>query len=77
MQATKFRVGWKVILVIIALPAPLLNSYKGVPSSELKILIIVPLIEAEAINVPYELIVRAPISDSWAYILFSILLSTT
>lgn len=66
-----------MILVIRALPAPLLSSYNGVPSSELKILMIVPFIEAEAISVPYELIVRAPISDSCAYILFSILLSTT
>lgn len=60
----KFKVGWNVMLVINALLAPLLNSYNNMPSSELNILMTVPLTDAVAINVPYEFIERAPISDS-------------
>jgi hypothetical protein len=52
VQAIKFKVGWNVIEAISALPAPLLSSYSNMPSSELNIRIIVPLIEAVASKVP-------------------------
>jgi hypothetical protein len=65
------------MLVMNALLDPLLNSYKSTPSSALKILIIVPLIEAVAIKVPSEFTAKAPTSDSWACMILSMLLSTT
>jgi hypothetical protein len=71
-----FMVGWKLILVITALPEPRLSSYNNCPSSELKILIIVPFIEPVAIRVPSPLTARAPMSDSCAWIKLSMLLST-
>ena len=58
--------GWNIILVIKAFPEPLLSSYSNTPSSALKILIIVPLVEAVAISVPSELTANAPTSDSCA-----------
>lgn len=64
VQASIFIVGWKLMLVIKALPEPLLSSYKSTPSSALNILIIVPFIEAVAIKVPSELTARAPTSLS-------------
>jgi hypothetical protein len=60
-----------------ALPEPLLSSYSNTPSSALKILMIVPFIDAVAISVPSELTARAPTSLSWAWMMLSILLSTT
>lgn len=77
MQAIKFMDGWNVIDVMKALPDPLLNSYNCTPSSLLKILIIVPLVDAVAISVPSLFTANAPTSDSCAKIVFSILLSTT
>jgi hypothetical protein len=64
VQAIKFRDGWKVMLVINALPEPLLSSYNNTPSSLLNILMIVPLVEAVAIRVPSALTAKAPTSDS-------------
>jgi hypothetical protein len=64
VQAIKFSIGWKTILVIKAFPDPLLNSYKSSPSSALKILIKVPCIEAVAINVPSAFTANAPTSLS-------------
>ena len=52
------------MLVINALPEPLLNSYRHFPSSALKILIIVPFIDADATRVPSALTANAPTSDS-------------
>lgn len=77
VQAIMYFVGWKIILVIRALPDPLLSSCKSTPSSALKILIIVPLVDALAIRVPSAFTARAPTSDSWAWTTLSIDLSTT
>jgi len=72
-----FIVGWNMMLVMNAFPEPLLNSYSKTPSSALKILMIVPLVEPVAISVPSQLTASAPTSDSCACIMLSILLSTT
>jgi hypothetical protein len=77
VHAIIFIDGWKFMLVINALPDPLLNSCNNTPSSALKILIIVPFVDAVAINVPSEFTAKAPTSDSCACIILSILLSTT
>jgi hypothetical protein len=77
VQAIKYSVGWNTILVMNALPDPLLNSYNNSPSSALNIFINVPLIDAVAINVPSALTANAPTSLSCACILVSIDLSTT
>jgi len=66
VHATRFIVGWNIMLVMKALPDPLLSSYNYSPSSVLNILISVPLTEAVARRVPSEFKVRAPISYSWA-----------
>jgi len=63
-QAMRFLVGWNMILLMIAYPEPLLSSCTRSPSSTLKILIRVPLIEALANNVPSEFIAKAAISYS-------------
>jgi hypothetical protein len=65
------------MLVIKALPEPLLNSYNKTPSSALKTLIIVPRTDAVAISVPSGFTAKAPTSDSCPYITLSMLLSTT
>ena len=72
-----FIVGWKIMLVIRALPEPRLNSYSNTPSSALKILMIVPFVDALAIRVPSAFTARAPTSDSCACTTLSMLLSTT
>jgi hypothetical protein len=59
-----FIVGWKVMLVMKALPEPLLSSCSSTPSSALKTLMIVPLTEAVAIKVPSGFTANAPTSDS-------------
>jgi len=55
-----------VRLVINAFPEPLLNSCNKAPSSLLKILMMVPFVEAVAMRVPSALTASAPTSDSWA-----------
>lgn len=77
VHAIKCRTGWKIILVINALPDPLLNSYNILPSSALNILIMVPLTDAEATSVPSALTATAPTSDSWALISTWLALSVT
>lgn len=52
------------MLVIKALADPLLSSWRHFPSSAEKILIMVPLVEAEATSVPSQFTARAPTSDS-------------
>lgn len=64
VHAIKCRVGWKIILVINAFPDPLLSSYRHFPSSALNTLMIVPLIDADAISVPSAFTAKAPTSDS-------------
>lgn len=66
VHAIMFIVGWKFKLVMNALLEPLRNSYSRTPSSALKILIIVPLIDAVAIKVPSAFTANAPTSDSCA-----------
>ena len=68
VQAIICSDGWNIIPVIVAFPEPLRNVYKVSPPSALKILIIVPFWEAEAISVPSGLTLSAPNSDSCAYI---------
>ena len=64
VQAIILSDGWKFILVMKAFPLPLLSYYSKNPSSALNILIMVPLIEAVAINVPSLLTASAPTSLS-------------
>ena len=64
VQAIRFNVGWNMMLVMKALLAPLLSSYRSTPSSVLNIRIIVPLIDAVAMRVPSALTVSAPTSES-------------
>ena len=68
VHAIKCLSGWKTMLVMNALPAPLLNSWRHFPSSALNILIIVPFVDADATRVPSKFTARAPTSASWAFI---------
>lgn len=77
VQAIMLIEGWKFKEVINALLEPLLSSCNNTPSSALNILMIVPLIEAVAMRVPSAFTAKAPTSDSCAYIMLSMLLSTT
>ena len=64
VHAIKWSVGWKIMLVMKAFPEPLLSSCRHFPSSAENILMIVPLVEAEATKVPSALTASAPTSDS-------------
>ena len=77
VQAIRFKVGWNTMLTIVALPAPLLSSYKSTPSSTENTLMTVPLTEAVAMSVPSALTARAPTSYSCALIFCSMDLSMT
>ena len=66
VTAIKWRVGWNTMLEMIALSDPLRSSYSFSPPSALKILIIVPFCEADAIKVPSGFTLIAPSSVSCA-----------
>jgi len=77
VHAMMCKVGWNTMSLIIAWPAPRRNVYKVSPPSAPKILITVPLDEAEAIKVPSGLTLRAPRSVSCAWITLFMLFSAT
>lgn len=78
VHARIYWVGWKTRLLMSALLFPLLSSWTRSPPSVLKILIMWPLTEADAIRVPSLFTAIAPISvESCAKICKSMLLSTT
>lgn len=62
----RFKVGWKIIELMIASLEPLRSYYRVCPPSGEKILISVPLDDADAIKVPSGLTARAPKSLSCA-----------
>ena len=64
VHAIRLREGWNIRDVMRALPDPRLSSYNRTPSSALNILIMVPLMDPDAIKVPSPLTANAPTSDS-------------